>query len=68
MWGIDFEPESRPVCAACVDGVKFGGFDPYNPELSFCECSEGMRLAGVTDGMLKRAGVGNGKENVFDRA
>jgi hypothetical protein len=63
MWGIDFEP-AAPSCAACIEGVRFGGFDPFNPVRSFCECSEGMRLAGVTEGMLNRAGVEDGERTI----
>lgn len=61
MWGIEFEAPAAQGCSACVEGVKFGGFDPMNPVRSFCECAEGLRLAGVTEAMLQRAGVGNEK-------
>ena len=63
MWTPDFEPTPHG-CSACVEGVKFGGFDPWNPVRSFCECAEGLRLAGVSELMLERAGVGDGNEAI----
>jgi hypothetical protein len=65
MWTPEFEPVALG-CSACVEGVKFGGFDPFNPVRSFCECAEGMRLAGLTEAMLKRAGVGDGDRTLSD--
>jgi len=55
MWGIDFERPTATSCSACVEGIKFGGFDPFNPELSFCTCGEGLKLAGLTEHLLARS-------------
>ncbi len=57
---FDFEPAAPVGCRECVEGVKFGGFDPFNPQLSFCECSEGQRLAGVDAVMIARLGGRDG--------
>jgi len=64
--GREFVPTSRG-CAACIEGVRFGGFDPQNPVLSFCTCGEGVLLAGVTEEMLRRAGVGDGEQAIYGR-